>query len=133
MILVHADLFQDHLLLGIEIRLPQTRAQDVREDIDGLRQVFRQHGRIEDSVLLARVGVVARADPVEVEIDILGAAARRSLEHHVFEEVRNAGLGDSLIARAGPDEEAERDRTRGGTRFADDREAVRQGMLMERH
>ena len=45
---------------------------------------------VEDGVLLAGEGVVVGADPVEVAVDLQGAAARRALEHHVLEEVGHA-------------------------------------------
>ena len=99
LVLVHPDLFEDHLLLGVEVLAAQARPEDVGEDVHRLRQVLRQHRRVVDGVLLAGVGVVVRPDAVEVEVHVEGGPPRRALEHHVFEEVRHAG--DLAASRRG--------------------------------
>ena len=75
LVLVHADLFDDDLLLHLEILAAQAGAQDVGEDVDRLRQVFRQDAGVKDGVLFAGEGVVVGADAVEIAIDVEGRAA----------------------------------------------------------
>ena len=58
LVLVHPDLFQDHLLLGVEILLAERGAKDVAQQGHRAVLVFRQHGRVIDRVLLAGEGVV---------------------------------------------------------------------------
>ena len=76
LIVVHADLFDDDLLLHFEIVAAQAGAQDVGQDIDGVRQILGENGRVKDRVLLAGEGVGAGADLVEIEVDLEGSAAR---------------------------------------------------------
>ena len=44
---------------------------------------------------------------VELAVDLVGRAAGRALEHHVFEEMAHAGDFRGLVAGAGADEEAQ--------------------------
>ena len=90
LVLVHQDLFQDHLLLGVEIVLAQRRAEDVGQQIDGRLLVFGQHGRVENRVLLAGEGVVVGPHLVELAVHVVGRTAGRALEDHVFEEMAHA-------------------------------------------
>src|SRR5262249_31425145 len=50
-----------------------------------------------------------------------------------LEEMRDAPDLGAFVARAGLDEEADRDRLRRGTEFADDGEAVGEGVVVEGH
>ena len=133
LVLVHLDLFENHLLLGVEVFLPQARAQDVREHVHRFRQVLGQHGRVVDGVLFAGVGVVAGPDAVEVQVHLQRGAARRALEHHVFEEVRHPRDLGRFVPAPGANEEPERDRPRRRARLADELQPVGKLVRMERH
>ena len=74
LILVHADLFDDNLLLHVEILDPQAGPQDVGEQSTAWG-VLGQHGGVEDGVFLAGEGVVVGSDAIEVAIDLQGGAA----------------------------------------------------------
>ena len=107
LVVVHADLFDDDLLLHLEIIFAEAGPQDVGEDVERRRQVLRQDRGVEDGVFLAGEGVVLGADPVEVGVDVEEGAARGALEDHVFEEVGDAGDVGGLVAAARLDEEAQ--------------------------
>ena len=107
LVLVHADLFDDDVLLRVEVLVAEAGPEDVGENIDRLRQIFRQDGGVKNGVFLAGEGVVVGADAVEVAVDVEVGAVRRALEDHVFEEVRHAGHLGRLVAGAGADEEAQ--------------------------
>ena len=55
------------------------------------------------------VGVVAAAVLLHLDVELLGAVLLRAVEHHVLEEVRQAGCAGALVARADPEEEVQRD------------------------
>ena len=108
LVLVHLDLFEDHLLLGAEIVLAERRPEDVGQQFHGPVLMFRQHGGVEDGVLLVGEGVVVGAHLVELAVHVVGRAAGRALEGHVFEEMAHAGHGVVFIAGARADEEPQR-------------------------
>ena len=91
LVLVHADFFEDHLFFGLEILLAERGAKDVAQQGDGPVLAFRQDGGVEDRVFLVGEGVVVGPHFVEFAVDLIGGAAGRALEHHVFEEVAHAG------------------------------------------
>ena len=128
LVLVHLDLFEDHLLLGVEIVLAERGAKDVGQQIDGPVLVLRQHGGVVDRVLLVGEGVVMGAHLVELAVHVVGRAAGRALEHHVLEEMAHAGHGVGLVAGAGADEEPHRRRVRRGAPFGDDLQSVGQSV-----
>ena len=47
LILVHPDLFEDHLLLGVEILLAQRGTEDVGQQFDRRALILGQHGRVD--------------------------------------------------------------------------------------
>ena len=47
LVLVHPDLFEDHLLLRLEIFLAQRRPQDVGQQIERCGLILGQHRRVE--------------------------------------------------------------------------------------
>ena len=75
---VHPDLFDDHLLLGLEVVVAEGRAEDVGEDVEGLGQVLGQAGDVVERVFLRGLGVVLGADAVEVAVDGQGVAPSAS-------------------------------------------------------
>src|SRR5205823_5041729 len=111
----------------------EARPQDVAEHVDGLRQVLRQDGGVEDGILLAGEGVGTGADAVKVAVDRKGVASLAALEDHVLEEVRHAGDFRRLVARPGADPEPQRHRPRRRDCLTDDRQSVRQNLAMKLH
>ncbi len=70
--------------------------------------VLGQHRGVVDGVFFAGEGVVVGADLVELAVHVVGRAARRPLEDHVFEKMAHAGDVVRFVARAGVHEEAQR-------------------------
>ena len=66
--------------------------------------------RVDDGRLARGGGVQLAAELVEDLRDLLRRVARRALEEHVLDEVRDARARVRLVTRARTDPEAERDR-----------------------
>ena len=128
---VHPDLFDDHLLLGLEVVLAEGGPEDVGQDVEGRRQVLGQAGDVVERVFLGGLRVVLGPDAVEVAVDGQGVAAGRPLEGHVLEEVRDAGQLVGLVAAPRLDEEAGGDRVRLVVQLGDDLEPVVQRRVMK--
>ena len=72
------------------------------------RRVFGEHMGVIGGVLRARRSVEIAAGRLDLLGDGARAAPPRALEGHVLEKVRKAMLACALVARAGPDPDAER-------------------------
>src|SRR6185295_10597069 len=92
----------------------------VGHHVERHRQVLVEHPRVHGRALLVRAGVELGAHAVEQLVDLRRAVARRAAEQHVLEEVREAGLGLGLTARAGAHEEPEGRGPDGGHDLRDD-------------
>ena len=102
-----ADFLQHDIPLARQLRLvEQAVLVDVAEDIDGERQVALERLAEEGRRLARRPGVDMAADRLDLVGDVLCAAARRALEHHVFEQVGHAVDLGRFVARAGVDPDA---------------------------
>ena len=110
-VLDHLDLFDDDLLLALDVFDAERRvADDVREDVHGERQML-----VEDLDVVA--GVFFRGERVELaanRIDRLGDIFRRprggALEQHVLDEMRDAALVGAFVPRAARQPDADADR-----------------------
>lgn len=60
--------------------------------------VFREDADVVDGMFFAGVGVGLGAEFIEFAVDIYGGAAWGAFEHHMFEEVANAGDWGRFIA-----------------------------------
>ena len=69
----------------------QRRPQDVRQNVERLRQILGQTRHVIERVLFRCLRVVLRADAIEVVVDRHCVAPFRSFEGHVLEEMRDAG------------------------------------------
>ena len=121
LVLVHRDLLEHDLALGVELgegRREDHLAHHVERDLE----LVVGHARVDDRVLARGGRVQLAAEAVEDLGDLLRAVARGALEEQVLDEMRDAGLGVGLVARAGADPEPDRDR-------ADVREALRDDAL----
>ena len=99
LVLVHRDLLEDHLALGVDLARRQRRVgEHLGEEVERRLRVRVQEPRVEVRRLLAGRGVGLRAHPVEELGDLDRGAARRSLEQQVLEEVREPRLRGCLIA-----------------------------------
>ena len=97
----HPALFLDDLALGLEDLLvdPQRRHAIGLEPEDE-RQVLRRERLPEHRRVFVRVGVALPADARDQRRVPFGLDVLRALEHHVLEEVREAGAARPLVLRA---------------------------------
>ena len=105
----HRDLLEHHLALGVDVverRLVDHAGHDVERRLD---PVVRD-ARVDERRLARRGGVQLAAEAVEDLRDLLRRMGARALEEQVLDEVRDARARVRLVAGAGADPEAERDR-----------------------
>ena len=120
-VLDHRDLLEHDLPLGVDVR--EGRPEDhVRHHVERALEPDVRDARVDDGRLARGRGVQLAAELVEDLRDLLRRVPRRALEEHVLDEVRDARARIRLVARAGADPEAERDR-------ADTRNALRDDAL----
>ena len=109
-VVVHVDLGQDHLALGLEILGPDRRVlQHVSEMIDGQLQITVEHARVVAGVLLRREGVDIPADRIERLGDVERRARRGPLEQQMLEEMAVAADRGTLVPRSRENPETDRD------------------------
>jgi hypothetical protein len=114
-VLDRADLLEYHLPFEFEIILPQGRmAYDVGEHVEGPWEILIEDAGLEGRVLTCGVRIERATATFEFQSDVAGSASLRSLEHHVFEEVRHAHLGGGLMSRGRPDPNTDRHRSHTG-------------------
>ena len=77
-VLDHLDLFEDDLLLALDLRgLELGPAHDVRQQIDRNRQVLVEHLDVVAGVLLRGERVELAADRIDLLRDVFGACGSR--------------------------------------------------------
>ena len=108
-VLDHRDLLEHDLALGVELGEPRLEDHLGHHVERGLQPVVGD-AAVDDGVLARGRRVQLAAQRVEDLGDLAGRVRRRALEQQVLDEVRDPGLRVGLVARAGADPEAERDR-----------------------
>ena len=98
-VLVHGDLLEHDLALGVDV-LERRPPDHVGHHVEGRRQVLVEHPRVDRGARLVGAGVELGAHAVEELVDLGRSVAGRALEEQVLEEVRQAGLRLRLTARA---------------------------------
>ena len=103
----HRDLLQHDFALRVDVG--EGRVVDHPDDHveRGLEPVVR-HAGVDERRLARRGRVQLPAEPVEDLRDLLRGVRARPLEEQVLDEVRDPGARVGLVARPGPDPEAER-------------------------
>ena len=110
-VLDHLDLFEDDLLLALDVVGAERRvADDVGEDVDGERQMLVEHLDVVARVFLRGERVELPADRVDRLRDVLGRSGAGALEEHVLDEVRDAAALGRFVARAARQPDADADR-----------------------
>ena len=100
LVLVHEDLFEDDLALGLDLVGPEgRRPHDVGEDVEAELEVLVEQAGVEGRVLLGGEGVHVAADRVDRLGDLAGAAGLGALEQQVLEEVRGPGHSAGVSSR----------------------------------
>ena len=126
-VLVHLDLFEDHLFFLGDVRVVKSRAQhQVGEHVERDRQVLVEHLRVEAGHFLGREGVEHPAHRVHRLRDFFGRALLGALEDHVLDEMRDPVALGRFAARSRAQPDAHRNRTHVRHLLRDDHEAVRQ-------
>jgi hypothetical protein len=88
----HPPLFLDHLTLAAERRIVDAqRRHAIGFEPQRQRQVLRRQRLPEHRLVFGRVGVAAAADAGDDRRVRLGLDVLRALEHHVLEQMREAG------------------------------------------
>ena len=124
-VLDHRDLLEHDLALGLERLGLEARARrHVAHDVERERQVLVEHAHVHDRRLARRVRVELGAEAIGDAGDLDLVEALAALEEQVLDEVRDAGLGRPLVARADADEHADRDRAHRVDLLGDDAQAV---------
>ena len=111
-VLDHLDFFDDDLLLALDVVGAERRiADDVRQDVDGERQVLVEHLDVIAGVFLRGERVELAADGVDRLGDVFGGARAGALEQHVLDEMRDAAALGRFVARSAGQPDADADRT----------------------
>ena len=96
----HPALFLDDLALGLEdLLVDAQRRHAVGLEPQHQRQVLRRHRLPEHRRVFVGVGVALPADARDVRRMPFGLDVLRALEHHVLEQVREAGAARLLVLR----------------------------------
>ena len=97
----HPPLFLDDFALGLERLLVDTqRRHAIGFEPEHERQVLRRHRLPEHRRVFVGVGVALPADARDVRRMPFGLDVLRSLEHHVLEQVREAGTSRAFVLRS---------------------------------
>ena len=100
-VLDHLDLFEDDLLFPADILAAERRVHDdVRQHLDGQRQMLVEDLEVVAGVLLGGERVHLAANGIDRLSDVLRAPCRGALEQHVLDEMSDAALLLRFVARA---------------------------------
>jgi hypothetical protein len=109
-ILDHADLLEDDASFELQVFGTEQWPEDqVGDHVSSVLEVLVEHAGLIRRVLAGRVGIEGAAQTFEGERDVLGAACRGALEHHVLEQMRHAHALARLVHRGRPDPGSEGD------------------------
>ena len=101
LILAHRQLLKHDVLLARELdRIQQAPAHAAGFNLQRGLPSVGSHREVVGGAVGIREGVVAAAHLARLDIDLAFTELLRPLEHHVLQEVRQAGLAGVLIARA---------------------------------
>jgi len=100
-VLVAVNFFDDHfgLFLDLVLRIGAVKSH-VEDEVDGPFEVFAHEGGVDERLLLRRVSVEVAPDSLHAVEDMPSPTALRSLEQHVFAEVRHAVFLGQFVACA---------------------------------
>ena len=103
-VLVGMYLIYDHTFFCLNLVFGKGRTCGKFEQKGGrLRQVFLEHGRMEDDLLLGGERIQFASETVQISVDYGCASALGAFEYGVFDEVGDSGVESLLVARAASD------------------------------
>ena len=126
-----ALLHDDPDLLRVFLRIERQVPHAIGLQMHHLPQFLFRHLLEICGVILAGEGIVAPAGCGDEAAELAGANARRTLEHHVFQQVRHTGRPVVFIHAAGVVPDHVHGRRRAPVFLDDDAQAVRQ-LVLER-
>ena len=106
-IIITLDFVADHILLvfylcgGVD-----TVEYDIRQQVDGFRQMFLEDGSIEDGILFVGKGIQVAPNTLQAVENLQGRALVRPFEGHVFTEMGKSFLPHLLLSGTGSDTDA---------------------------
>jgi hypothetical protein len=119
------------LLLEVLLGERQVRHAVALEVEDERQRLAREVVQVRGAVA-HREAVRRAAVPLDQVVERARPELLPAVEHHVLEEMRDAGLAARLVARAGAVEDVRRDDGRGVILVHEDAEAVRQRLVGDR-
>ena len=124
-VLDHLDLFEDHLLLALDVLGTERRVHhDIRQDVDGQRQVLVENLDVIAGVFLRGEGIELPANGIDRLRDVLRRPRRGTFEQHVLDEMGNAAALGALVARSARQPHPDADRADLGHPLGEKTEAV---------
>ena len=92
----HLQLFEDDALFLLDVVLLEQRiAHQIGHDVEGLGQMLIQHLHVVADQFLGSERVQPAADRIHRARDLFGGAVLGALEHHVLDEMGDAGFFES--------------------------------------
>ena len=126
-VIVHRDLFEHHVALGVHIlRRDQRTGHHVGQHVHGQRQVRVEHPGVVAGVLLRGERVHLAADRVHLRGEFQRGTPLGALEQQVLQVVRRAGVRVVLVPGPDADPDAQRHRAHGGQVLGNDPEPAGQ-------
>ena len=111
---VEGYFLQDDLALAFEVGGADRWLHQIGQQIQQARHELGQHRPVENGHFFVGESVVLGSHPVELAVDLSGAASFGAFEHHVLEEVTHAFLPRQLVPAAGVHEVTNRRRLGSG-------------------
>ena len=131
-VLRHANFFEDHRLLAVDILVGEFRLENhVRQHVEGLGKMFGKDARVEAHHFLGGKRVEHSSHAVDFPRDVFRAAPPRSLEHHVLDEMRDPVDLGRLAARSVAQPDSHRYRMEILHGLGDHHEPVRQRLFVD--
>ena len=132
-VLDHLDLLEDHLLLAFDVFDSERRIHhDVREDVDGERQMLVQHFDVVARVFLCGESIQLTADGIDHLRDVFGRSRGGAFEQHVLDEMRDASVFGAFMPRSPRQPDADADRTHLRHALGEKTEAVIENVSADR-
>src|SRR6185369_9418910 len=128
-VLVHLDLFEDYSAFALQLSRIKNRIQyEVTQDVECLRQVFVEDLHVKADTFLCSERIHVAADGIYFARNLLRIPVLRSLEHHVFREVRNAVPLRILMTRTSFNPDTNGHRTHVRHLFRQDGQTIRENL-----
>ncbi len=124
-VLDHLDLFEDHLLLALDIgRRKRGVEHQIGQHVDRLGQVLVEDLDVVARVLLGGEGVQVAAQAVHFLRNVLSRPAAGALEEHVLDKVGDAAVLKRLVSRASGQPDTDTNRPHVIHRLGDETDTV---------